>query len=101
MKKYNRIIVSLGFLLMVGCGMVNKIPPFGFRQSDEAITASVNQAFINSKILGVTPVHVETHQGNVLLTGYVKTIRQSDTAADVAASVPGVKSVQNNLIVRK
>ncbi len=86
---------------MSGCQMSTGESIFPHRHSDEAITASVNQAMMNNRNLVNVPVHVETHQGNVMLSGYVKTIRQSDTAGDVASKVPGVKSVQNNLIVRK
>lgn len=85
---------------MSGCQMLSGGNVFAPRLSDDAITSSVQQAMNNNNLINV-PIHVETHQGNVMLSGYVKTIRQSDTAGDVAAKVPGVKSVQNNLIVRK
>lgn len=86
---------------MAGCQMLTSGNLFAPRFSDDAITSSVNQAMMNNINLAGIPIHVETHQGNVMLSGYVKTIRQSDTAGDVASKVPGVKSVQNNLIVRK
>ena len=37
----------------------------------------------------------------VYLSGYVKAIRQSDTAGEIAGQVPGVEFVQNEIIVRK
>ena len=69
--------------------------------SDSAITASVIAAIDNSNQFVGVPVTVETKNANVLLSGYVKTIRQSDVAADLASKVDGVKFVENNLIVRK
>ncbi|WED43579.1 BON domain-containing protein [Legionella cardiaca] len=103
MRKYYRILlVGIGFILTVGCQQtITGESIFSPRSSDDAITASVNQAMMRNRILVDVPVHVETHQGNVMLSGYVKTIRQSDTAGDIALKVPGVKTVQNNLIVRK
>ncbi len=44
-------------------------------------------------------VHVETTNGVVRLSGYVKTIRQSDMSEDVARKTPGVKSVHKNILL--
>ncbi|KTD13287.1 hypothetical protein A8135_12225 [Legionella jamestowniensis] len=102
MRKYCRIaLMCISFMAMSGCQMLSGGNIFAPRLSDEAITSSVKQAMMNNNNLMNVPIQVETHQGNVMLSGYVKTIRQSDTAGDVASKVPGVKSVQNNLIVRK
>ncbi|MDI9817919.1 MULTISPECIES: BON domain-containing protein [unclassified Legionella] len=100
-KFYQSIYMGIGILLMASCQMYTGGGFLGLYHSDDAITAAVNQAMVNHRDLSQIPIRVETHQGNVLLSGYVKTIRQSDTAGDVAAKVPGVKSVENNLIVRK
>ncbi|KTD24722.1 phospholipid binding protein [Legionella lansingensis] len=102
MRRYIQVVlVGALFVLIASCQMISSPSIFNPRLSDQAITNSVYQAFADSKILSDVPVHVETHQGNVLLSGYVKTIRQSDTAQDVATKVPGVRGVQNNIIVRK
>lgn len=102
MKKYCRsALIGAGLVLMTGCQMFTGESLFNPRLSDDAITSSVNQAMMNSQELSTVRVHVETNKGNVVLSGYVKTIRQSDTAGDIAGKVAGVKSVQNDLIVRK
>ena len=49
----------------------------------------------------IAQVHVETNQTTVILRGYVKKIRQSDTAEQVARQVPGVTMVENRIIVRQ
>ena len=101
MKKYYlNTLVSVGFTLLVGCQTVTPPSFFNLNQSDATLTASVNSALINND-LATVPIHVETQKGTVFLSGYVKTIRQSDTAAEVAGKVPGVRAVQNGLIVRK
>ncbi|MFC3908174.1 BON domain-containing protein [Legionella dresdenensis] len=72
-----------------------------FGRSDAELTASVQQELAGNALLAGVPIQVEAQEGTVRLTGYVKTIRQSDTAELVAGKVDGVKAVQNNLIVRK
>lgn len=103
MKKYYRtILLGISVVLLASCQMNPSETIFTpFHSSDETLTTSVSQAMMNSKTLMNVPVHVEAHQGTVVLSGYVKTIRQSDTAGDIASKVPGVKTVENNLIVRK
>ncbi|WP_131782061.1 BON domain-containing protein [Legionella gresilensis] len=76
----------------------NSVP---FMNSDSAIIDSVRATFANNNQLAGIPIEIQSTNGIVELSGYVKTIRQSDTALELATKVPGVKGVQNNLIVRK
>jgi len=46
-------------------------------------------------------VSVKTHQGIVLLSGFVETKDQIQQAGKVAADVEGVKSVKNSLLMKK
>lgn len=69
--------------------------------SDESLKNSVLETFMQHPELTSLPIQVETKKGTVYLSGYVKTIRQSDTAGDVALKVPGVRALHNGLIVRK
>lgn len=64
---------------------------------DAAITAKVKAKLVQSEEISATQVHVETDQGVVLLSGFVKTAEQARAAARIAQSVEGVKSVRNNL----
>lgn len=103
MKKYYPLLaIGAVLCLSTGCQSVPGNSLFVSQAtSDNAITASINNTFANNAQLAGIPVHVETNHGSVLLTGYVKTIRQSDVAGDLATKTPGVKAVENNLIVRK
>ncbi|MBA2652219.1 MAG: BON domain-containing protein [Tatlockia sp.] len=101
-KSYLGCLTAIIFACLVGCQSVTPTGGFlGLGQSDQTLKATVLETFMNNSELAAAPIHVEIQKGTVLLSGYVKTIRQSDTAADVAGRVPGVKSVQNGLIVRK
>lgn len=102
MKKYYvGALISICFALLASCQTFSNDRFFSLGTSDVALTSSVNNALLSNPDLSTVRVHVETQKGTVFLSGYVKTIRQSDTAGDVARKVPGVKSVQNELIVRK
>lgn len=95
-------IFITGLLCLVGCQTNHQPLLFPVQKmTDASITVSVREALLSNTLLASTPVRVDTQEGVVSLSGYVSTIRQSDTAGDVATKVPGVKSVQNNLIVRK
>lgn len=100
-KNYLKGLIGIFFVCLVAC---QTAPGNGFlssANSDQSTTAAVNTAFMNNRELAAAPIQVETRRGTVFLSGYVKTIRQSDMAFDVAGKVPGVRLVQNGLIVRK
>ena len=102
MRKYYRsVIAAISFALMTGCQVQTGENLFKFPSRDAALTAAVQEAMLKNDNLSSLNVHVETTKGVVLLSGYVKTIRQSDTAEEVARKTNGVKSVQNGIIVRK
>jgi osmotically-inducible protein OsmY len=69
--------------------------------SDTSLNNAVSSALMSNALLAGLPIRVETDHANVRLSGYVKTIRQSDVAGDISSKVNGVKFVENNLIVRK
>ena len=79
----------------------NPLSSMPLMSSDETLTQSINSAFMNNPELSNLPIQIDAKRGTVYLSGYVKTIRQSDTAGDVALKVPGVKALHNGLIVRK
>lgn len=106
MQKYLLKMMVAGLvLLLVGCqtnnGTNTVFNPFPLPQSNVSLAQSVQDALILSDDPVIAQVHVATNQNVVILTGYVKKIRQSDVAEQIARKVPGVQNVQNNLIVRQ
>ena len=101
------VIVAGVVLLLSGCqsDSVSSIGNFGsiFSPYPSGVTLaqSVQDALVQSGDPVLAQVHVETIKNDVLLSGYVKKIRQSDTAEMITRKVPGVQNVQNNLIVRQ
>jgi len=100
-RNYRNLIVAMCFIFLVGCQTLTREDLFKGHPTDTSITTAVLEAMLNDENLSTVKVHVETTQGVVLLTGYVKTIRQSDTAEEIAKKTDGVKSVRNDIIVRK
>jgi osmotically-inducible protein OsmY len=66
---------------------------------DTAITAKVKAALHAEKDVKSRDIDVETFQGKVQIKGTVPDRAQAELAAKVAASVDGVKSVDNRLRV--
>jgi hyperosmotically inducible protein len=102
MRNYCRIVMLvLSFIFLTSCQTNNHGMLFQPQNNDLSLTAAVSATLKSNRDLAPYNIHVETANGTVYLSGYVKTIRQSDTAGDVAGKVPGVKTVENNIIVRK
>lgn len=100
--KFRYFFITLVMLLnLVGCHTTPSDNIANYFRTDNTITTDIEAAFYTNPQLQAIPIQVQTQEGVVQLSGYVKTIRQSDVAEDVARKVEGVKSVQNNLIVRK
>ena len=67
---------------------------------DSVITTKIKAELLKDSLIKGLKVGVETYKGTVQLSGFVDNERQAAKAAEVAASVNGVKSVINNLIVK-
>lgn len=97
---YAKTVLGVSMFCLIGCQTISGGSLLNIGYSDNSITTAVYSALVNND-LATTRIHVTTQQRTVILSGYVKTIRQSDMALDIASKVPGVKEVQNELIVRK
>lgn len=68
--------------------------------SDGAITTKIKSKYLVEKNFKSFKVSVETQDGVVLLSGFVENESTKKRAAEIAASVSGVKSVKNALVVK-
>ena len=64
---------------------------------DSAITTKVKSKMMAEKDLPASKIHVETRNGDVLLSGHVDTRAEKTRAAEIARSVDGVRRVQNDI----
>jgi hyperosmotically inducible protein len=68
---------------------------------DSVITTTIKSKLGVDDFLKSFQVDVKTRQGVVQLSGFVDTQKAIDKADEIANSVKGVKSVKNDLIVKK
>lgn len=68
--------------------------------SDSFLTAKVKAALLKDFQLKGFDISVETDEGTVQLSGFVDSEEHVARAAEIAASVQGVTSVKNSLLVK-
>ena len=82
---------------LAGCGGSGALLAPGAVVDDSTITAGVREAIGRSTELVAADIDVATREGIVQLSGYVGSAENVATAASVARTVKGVKSVRNDL----
>ena len=89
--------------LLSGCSMFQKGDNYsaGEYVDDATITSKIKSDYVGSDRVSASDVSVETMNGTVLLSGFVKSSAEKDRAEMIAKSVKGVKSVKNAIVVRK
>lgn len=68
--------------------------------SDSVITTKAKAKILSTKDLKSLQISVETHQGEVLLSGFVDSEAAKQKAEEVVSQINGVKSVKNSLEVK-
>ncbi len=68
--------------------------------SDSTITSKIKSKYLLEKGIKSFKVSVETKDGIVVLSGFVESEAIKARAGQIAASVKGVKSVSNGLVVK-
>lgn len=91
------LLACLALGSLVGCA--STAPGRGVAEivDDATITAGVKAALVGDPDLKASDINVETYQGVVQLSGFVSSAESVATAATVARTVKGVKSVRNDL----
>jgi osmotically-inducible protein OsmY len=105
MKKRNIFVRC--FMLMVliasfaACASTSKQEGTGEYVDDSVITTKVKSQLAADDFLKSFEISVETYKGIVQLSGFVDSQMAVDRAGEIARGVQGVKSVKNNLNVKK
>lgn len=101
MTHWKPALALLGALMfggtLGGCGGTGSLLPPAAAVDDSTITAGVKQAIGRSTELEAADIDVATREGIVQLSGFVGSAENVATAASVARTVKGVKSVRNDL----
>ncbi|CUU24201.1 BON domain-containing protein [Duffyella gerundensis] len=67
---------------------------------DTVVTTKVKTQLLGDDALKSREINVETFKGRVQLSGFVSSPQMARHAVEVTRSVPGVKSVVNNMQVK-
>ncbi len=86
-------------LFTVACSVTSGQSSVGEYVDDATITARVKSRFAEDHTVAATRIQVETLKGVVQLSGFAVSEAERQKAAQLAAAVPGVKQVQNSVIV--
>ena len=86
--------------LLVGCAATATHEATGQAFDDATITSKVKADFIEDPLTKGREISVTTKQGVVYLSGAVDSREQRAEAVRVTKAVPGVRSVDNELVVQ-
>ena len=105
MKKRNRFVGYIALVMLMvafaACASTSKQESTGEYVDDSVITTKVKSLLAADDFLKSFEISVETYKGTVQLTGFVDSQKAIDKAVEITRSVKGVKSVKNNLSVKK
>lgn len=87
--------------MLAGCSVFRGESTPGQYVDDVAITAKVKTELLDSGKVDGLDVNVDSTNGKVRLSGYASSAAESRTAAQIARNVDGVKSVDNELKIKK
>jgi osmotically-inducible protein OsmY len=97
---FKRMLSVIALATVFGCAAGPHTESAGEFVDDASLTAKVKTAIFNDPNLKVNDISVETFKGEVQLRGFVDSQATADRAVATTRSVPGVKTVLNDLRVR-
>lgn len=93
-------LVATGLLFNAGCSRGENDRTAGQTVDDTAVTAKVKAAFAKDPGVSAMEVKVTTYRGTVQLSGWVNTAEEKAKAEELAKTIPGVKTVENQITVK-
>ncbi|HTQ36083.1 MAG TPA: BON domain-containing protein [Steroidobacteraceae bacterium] len=87
-------------VLASGCDVFRGQSTAGQYVDDVAITARVKARLADSSRVDALDVNVDSFNGKVTLTGWASSSAESKAASELARSVDGVRSVDNQLRIK-
>ena len=98
------IITAAGLALSgsasLGCASTRTHESPGEYIDNSVITTKVKGAILEEPSLKTLQISVKTYKDTVQLSGFVNSAESKRRAGEVAAGVPGVSDVKNDLIVK-
>jgi osmotically-inducible protein OsmY len=97
-RSFMLVVLITGF---AACASTSKQEGAGEYVDDSVITTKVKSQLAADDFLKSFEISVETYKGIVQLSGFVGSQQAVDKAGEIAQGVQGVKSVENDLNVKK
>lgn len=97
----NRLLIVLLAGMLVACAGQDTRQSAGEYIDDAVITSKVKAALLKDDEVEGLDVKVETFRGVVQLGGFVDSREDRQRAAEIARKVAGVKSVQNDIRLKR
>ena len=100
-RKFTTLCAALALVSVVGCASTPSKEGTGEYIDDTVITGKVKKAIYDEPSLKSAEINVETFKGIVQLSGFVSSADDEAKAAELARSVKGVKSVKDDMRLKK
>ena len=94
------VIAATAMIGMAACSSTRTQRAAGEQVDDAALLTSVKSALVSNTVTEAGEINVDVNRGVVKLSGFVDSSQEKSKAAQVAGSVDGVKSVQNDIAVQ-
>ena len=104
MRLANRFVTFTFAILLaslLGCAGTPTKEGTGEYFDDTVITSKVKASIFNEPSLKSAEINVETFKGTVQLSGFVRSSADINKAVELARGIDGVKSVKNDMRVKR
>lgn len=95
------VLATVLVLGLTGCNVFRGQSTPGQYVDDVAITTKVKAELVDAKKVDAIDVNVDSKNGAVKLTGWASNLAEKSRAGSLAAKVEGVKSVDNQIQIKK
>ena len=95
------VLLAVTLASAVGCSSTAKQEGTGEYLDDSVVTGKVKAAILKEPSLKVAEINVETFKGVVQLSGFVTSRTAARKAAEVARGVGGVRSVKDDMRIKR
>jgi hyperosmotically inducible protein len=99
-RAFGAVVAAATIAVVSACAPSRGIESIGAYVDDSAITSTVKSRMVEDKTVDAQAITVETANGNVSLSGVARSNVEKSTAESIAIKVRGVKSLQNNIVVK-
>lgn len=99
-KPFVTIIFAIALTSVLGCASIAAKEGKKEASADDVITGKVIKAINGESTLKSAQIKVETSKGVVMLTGFVSTAADENTATELARYIKGVTLVRDGIQVK-